>query len=149
MEWQAELRLVLHIIVAFILGGVIGWERELRGRSAGIRTFGAIAMGSCVFGIISIHATGALDPTRIASQVVVGVGFLGAGLIFRHGDAVAGLTTAATLWSTAAVGLSIAYGMYLVGILTTLITFILLILTKLPGWQRLSHKHYPEDRDSR
>ena len=71
----------------------------------GFRTFGAIAVGSCLFGLISQNVGGVADIARIASQVVVGVGFLGAGVIFRQGDYVAGLTTAATLWGTAAVGL--------------------------------------------
>ncbi len=89
---------------------LIGWERERHRNivSAGIRTYGAIALGSCAFGILSFFVADG-DPSRIASQVVTGIGFLGGGIIFRQGDYVTGLTTAATLWATAAVGLAVSF----------------------------------------
>lgn len=141
-----ELHMVVQVIVAFLLGALIGWEREIHGREAGIRTFGAIAVGSCVFGLISLHGLAALglplgDPSRIASNVVVGVGFLGAGVIFRPStDHVAGLTTAATLWSTAAVGLAMAFRMYTIAGLVTVILFLMLWLPRLSWWKMISGK---------
>lgn len=146
MDVTTQLHMVLNVIIAFILGAFIGWERERHGREAGIRTFAAISVGACVFGLISIHGveyfgTGTADPTRIASNVVVGVGFLGAGVIFRRdGNRVAGLTTAATLWSTASIGLAVAFHMYVVATLVTFITFLMLWLPKLSWWKWISNK---------
>jgi putative Mg2+ transporter-C (MgtC) family protein len=132
---SVDFEIVLRVIVASLLGGMIGWERERHGVSAGIRTYSAIALGSCVFGVLSYLGT---DPTRIAAQVVTGIGFLGGGLIFREGSHVAGLTTAATLWATSAVGLAISFGFYLVGSLTALIIFLLLYLPNLGWWSKIS-----------
>lgn len=138
---QTDLVIVFRILLACFLGGLIGWERERHRNivSAGIRTYGAIALGSCAFGILST-VIGDTDPTRIASQVVTGIGFLGGGIIFRQGDYVTGLTTAATLWATAAVGLSISFGYYLVGTITALLIFLLLYMPRLPWWKKISAK---------
>src|SRR6185503_12078512 len=97
LELQPDFEIFARILISFLLGGIIGWERERHGISAGIRTYSAIALGSCVFGVLSLMGT---DPSRIAAQVVTGIGFLGGGLIFREGNYVTGLTTAATLWAT-------------------------------------------------
>ena len=123
-----------------LLGAFIGWEREQHGREAGVRTYAAVSLGACVFGLVSAHVIGASDPTRIAAGVVTGVGFLGAGVILREQGRVAGLTTAATIWATASVGLAIAYGMYLLGVLTALIIFGLLALHHLPAWHEIKGK---------
>lgn len=138
---HADLVMFTRAILACFLGGLIGWERERHRNiiSAGIRTYGAIALGSCVFGILSYYASPA-DPTRIAAQVVTGIGFLGGGIIFRQGDYVTGLTTAATLWATAAVGMSIAYGLYFVGIFIALLIYLLLYLPRLAWWKKISAK---------
>ena len=124
-------------MLAALLGALIGWEREQHGREAGIRTYAAVSLGACVFGLISSHVSMGSDPTRIAAGVVTGVGFLGAGVILREQGRIAGLTTAATIWATSSVGLAIAFGMYVLGALTTLITFALLAVHHLPGWSRL------------
>jgi putative Mg2+ transporter-C (MgtC) family protein len=140
IDFQTDFAVISRIIIAFLLGGLIGWERERHGISAGIRTYGAICLGSCVFGIVSLSVAGA-DPSRIAAQVVTGIGFLGGGLIFRQGDNyVSGLTTAATLWATAAVGLAVALGMYLISMLTSLLIFALLFLPRLKWWKKISKK---------
>ena len=138
---STDIEIVTRILTACILGGLIGWERERHRNivSAGIRTYGAISLGACAFGILSTVA-GAPDPTRIAAQVVTGIGFLGGGIIFRQGDYVTGLTTAATLWATAAVGLSISFGYYLVGIFTALLIYLLLYLPRVPWWKKVSAK---------
>lgn len=132
-----DLEAVMRVFISCLLGGMIGWERERHGISAGIRTYSGIALGSCVFGILSLSGT---DPSRIAAQVVTGIGFLGGGLIFREGNYITGLTTAATLWSTAAVGLAISFGFYVIGILTAIIIFLLLYLPRLSWWKVISAK---------
>src|SRR6185437_14693501 len=128
-----------RIVIAFLLGALIGWERERHGISAGVRTYGAISLGACVFGVLSISIVGA-DPSRIAAQIVTGIGFLGGGVIFRQGDYVSGLTTAATLWATAAVGLAVSFGLYLISLLTSLLLFLLLYLPRLPWWKKITGK---------
>ena len=140
MDWIIEALMAAQAILAALLGGVIGWERERHGREAGIRTYAAVCLGACVFGLVSAHVPGLGDKTRIAAQVVSGVGFLGAGVILRDQGRITGLTTAGTLWATAAVGLAIAFGMYALGILTALIIFGLLALHHCPGWARLKGK---------
>jgi putative Mg2+ transporter-C (MgtC) family protein len=138
---SSDFETVFRILLACFLGGLIGWERERHRNivSAGIRTYGAISLGSCAFGILSTVLY-AGDPTRIAAQVVTGIGFLGGGIIFRQGDYVTGLTTAATLWATAAVGLSISFGFYLVGTFTALLIFLLLYMPRLSWWKKVSAK---------
>jgi len=139
MEVQPELEVFARVVIAFLLGALIGWERERHGISAGIRTYGSISLGACVFGVLS-YSIGA-DPSRIAAQVVTGVGFLGGGVIFRQGDYVSGLTTAATLWATAAIGLAVSFGMYLVSILTSILIYLLLYLPRLPWWKKVTGKY--------
>lgn len=136
-----DFAMLFRVILACFLGGLIGWERERHRNivSAGIRTYGAIALGSCAFGILS-YFMNAGDPTRIAAQVVTGIGFLGGGIIFRQGDYVTGLTTAATLWATAAVGLAVSFGLYFVGILIAILIFLLLYLPRLAWWKKISAK---------
>ncbi|MBA2655259.1 MAG: MgtC/SapB family protein [Gammaproteobacteria bacterium] len=139
-QFLNELYTLFQVLFSFIAGGTIGWEREHRGAQAGIRTFGCIAMGACVFGIISKSLPFPADPSRIASQVAIGVGFIGAGVIFRVGDQVGGLTTAATLWCTSAIGLAIAFGMYAVSITTTLIILVFLRIPRTRFWRTISAK---------
>ncbi|MGH2657232.1 MAG: MgtC/SapB family protein [Actinomycetota bacterium] len=117
-----DVELVLRLLGAAVAGALIGFERELRDQPAGFRTHMLVALGSCVFTVISAYGFGELtgrgdvrtDPTRIAAQIVTGIGFLGAGVIFRQGLTVRGLTTAASLWVTAALGMAVGAGAYLV-----------------------------------
>ena len=139
MEIQPDLDIFARIVVAFLLGALIGWERERHGISAGVRTYGAISLGACVFGVLSISMVGA-DPSRIAAQIVTGIGFLGGGVIFRQGDYVSGLTTAATLWATAAVGLAVSFGLYLISFLTAILLYLLLYLPRLAWWKKVTGK---------
>lgn len=136
---QTDFQMLTRVLVAFLLGAFIGWERERHGISAGIRTYGAIALGACVFGIVSLSVAGA-DPSRIAAQVATGIGFLGGGVIFRQDKYVSGLTTAATLWATAALGLTVAFGMYMIAILTSILIYLMLYLPRLRWWKKISGK---------
>ncbi len=119
--------LVVRLLVATILGALIGLEREYHAKEAGVRTHLLVALGSCLFMILSIYGFDAFldhdnvsyDPSRIASQVVTGIGFIGAGTIILHKQAVRGLTTAAGVWVTAAIGLACGNGMYILAIVTT------------------------------
>lgn len=136
-----DFEMFFRMIFATFLGAFIGWERERHRHiiSAGIRTYGAISLGACAFGIVGIYIMNA-DSSRVAAQVVSGIGFLGGGIIFRQGDYVTGLTTAATLWATAAVGLAVSVGMYLTSLLTAILIFLLLYLPRLPWWKKISTK---------
>lgn len=136
MDWSLEALMAARVLVATFLGAFVGWERQRHGREAGIRTYGAVALGSCVFALLSTHVTGGSNPHVIAAGVVTGIGFLGAGVIVREGGTVTGLTTAATLWTIAAVGLAVGYGMYVLGSLVALIVFGLLAVHDVPGWER-------------
>lgn len=138
---MTDLQIAGRIVFAFFLGALIGLEREQHGISAGIRTYGAIALGSCLYGILSLSLDGA-DPSRIAAQVATGIGFLGGGVIFRRDrNFVSGLTTAATLWATAAIGLAVSFGLYFVSVLTSFLIFVLLYLSRIPGWQKFKAKN--------
>ncbi len=119
---EAELTQVLKILVASLLGGVIGWERERRGKSAGIRTHWLVSAGAALFTLVGIELAPSA-PSAIASSVVTGLGFLGAGMILRDKSGVHGLNTAASVWATAAVGVAIAAGLYVIAIACAALIF--------------------------
>jgi putative Mg2+ transporter-C (MgtC) family protein len=119
-----ELEIVGRLVVAGLLGGFIGLQRELRGYPAGIRTIALVAVGACLFTDVSRLFGG--DNGRVAAQIVTGIGFLGAGVILREGYTVRGITTAATIWSAAAIGMAIALDLFIVGVLGTLFIFTVL-----------------------
>src|SRR3954454_16989420 len=115
--------IILRLGVAAVLGGAIGAERELRERAAGLRTHAVVCVGSALFTLVSAYGFAefrVVDPTRIAAQIVSGIGFLGAGAIIRQGLSVRGLTTAATLWLVAAIGMASGAGYYDAAIIATL-----------------------------
>jgi putative Mg2+ transporter-C (MgtC) family protein len=137
--------IVTRILIAAALGAVIGVERELRDQPAGLRTHLLVAVGSCLFALVGavgfqFFAPGdstaiRADVTRVASQIVVGIGFLGGGTILRSGQTIRGLTTAASLWVTAAIGLAVAVGFY-VGAVTTAAV----VIVALAGFKPLEKK---------
>ena len=128
------LEMALRLLLATALGAVIGFERERFGKVAGIRTHIIITMGAALYNIISIYGYegNAFDVSRIGAGVVAGIGFIGAGVIFRdiRNNGVAGITSAACIWISAAVGLAAGAGMYLLSILATVITVGVLLLPK-------------------
>ncbi len=128
IETDVQLALGLRLIVAAVLGGIIGLERERRGHSAGLGTFAMVTMGAAAFSIVSDLVFRGPDNTRIASGVVEGIGFLGAGIIIRGRAGVHGLTTAASLWTSAAVGMLVGFGLYILGLITTLVVLIILVI---------------------
>lgn len=124
---------IIRLLVATALGAVIGLDREYRTKAAGFRTHVLVALGSALFMIISVHGfddlpkdqmTLRMDPARIAAQVVTGIGFIGAGTIIFQKNVVKGLTTAAGLWVTAAVGMACGVGMYVLAMVSTLLVLI-------------------------
>jgi len=125
-----EVEIILRLLLATALGAIIGFQRERAGKPAGLRTHVLISLGAAVFTVASIYGFGAAsDPARIAAGVLLGVGFLGAGVILRTGEGiVAGLTTAATIWVVASIGLAAGAGMYLVAAVATVLILIVLYL---------------------
>ena len=114
-----DFELLGRLLLAAVLGGAIGAERELNDQAAGLRTHMLLTIGACLFTLISAYGFGGgigTDPSRLAAQIVTGIGFLGGGAIVRHGLTVKGLTTAASIWATASVGVAIGAGSYVLGI---------------------------------
>lgn len=123
IEWN----FILRLFIAGILGGLIGFEREVRAKEAGLRTHFIVALGSALFMIISQYAfSGRFDASRVAAQVVSGIGFIGAGVIIFQKNVVRGVTTAAGLWVAAAIGLACGSGMYDIAVAATLLTLLCL-----------------------
>ena len=154
-EWAMQLaeivhwELILRLTLAALLGGIVGVERELTGHPAGLRTNILIATSSCLFTILSMEAfplSGASqDTARVAAQIVTGVGFLGAGAVLQTKKVVYGLTTAATIWMVAAVGMASATELYALGIVTTLMTTgILVLLGPLSTWLEAKSEIYQQ-----
>jgi len=138
--------LMIRILLASLLGGLIGLERDVHGRAAGLRTHLLVSMGASVFTILSeiiaqnAYTSGFMsDPTRIAAQIVSGIGFLGAGVILKEGVNVHGLTTAACLWVAAAIGMATGSGFYEIAVVSTVIALVSLIFLK------LLENYYPKD----
>lgn len=126
--------LLFRLLLVIIVGGLIGAEREYRSKSAGFRTMILICLGSFLFTTFSIHITGSTND-RIASNIVTGIGFLGAGVIFQSDNRINGLTTAAAIWATAALGMGIADGAYMLVLAgTTIVLCALFLFTKLEKW---------------
>jgi putative Mg2+ transporter-C (MgtC) family protein len=129
-----------RLFIALVLGGLIGLERERQERAAGLRTVTMVSLGSCLFTLVSAYGFQQTDPSRVAAQIVTGIGFLGAGAIFMRKDLVRGLTTAATIWATAAIGMAAALGQFFAAFLTTLLILIVLMVLK-PVERRFFRRH--------
>jgi putative Mg2+ transporter-C (MgtC) family protein len=125
-----QLELIARLGIAIVLGAVIGFEREMDRQPAGFRTHALVALGSALFTIISAYGFvgAANDPTRIAAQIVTGIGFVGAGTILHHRGSIRGLTTAASLWSAAAVGMAAGAGMLVIAAVGTVLIVVILAL---------------------
>ena len=131
-----ELESGLRLLLSAVLGGAIGFQREMSHKPAGLRTHILISLGSALFTVVSIFGfAGTVDPARVAAGVVTGIGFIGAGVIFRgmKGDKVVGITTAASVWITAAIGIACGVGLYIIAVATTAISVIVLCLPRAKG----------------
>lgn len=131
MDIQFELTIVSKLIVSFLLGAFIGFDRERHGRDAGIRTYAAVCIGATLFTAIANHLVNdAAAPSRIIANIITGVGFLGAGIIYRNNnsDTSHGLTTAATVWCTSAVGVAVGLNMFIIAIVGSIALYFLLSL---------------------
>jgi putative Mg2+ transporter-C (MgtC) family protein len=127
MNFQTDYEIAIQLLISFAVGTAIGLEREYRSKAAGLRTMIMICLGSTIFTQISIHV-GVNSPDRIASTIVTGVGFLGAGVIFKDGLNITGITTATTIWISAALGMAIGAGEYFVGMIGSAFVLIVLIV---------------------
>ncbi len=142
-----RLDLLLHLVLAVILGGAIGLERELQQKAAGLRTNILICVGAALFTELSLAMTAEFgDPSRIAAQIVTGVGFLGAGAIIQGRGIVTGLTTAATMWLVAAIGMAVGFGALLEATGTTLLVVVVLVaLRPIERWIEKRKRLEPGD----
>lgn len=123
-EWE----IVGRIAVAAVLSGLIGYEREFRGKPAGLRTHALVGIGAAIFTVVGMVGFEGADASRVAAQIVTGVGFLGAGAIFRSGDGVEGLTTAAGLWAVAAIGMASGAGAWVPAVVGTVAALIVMVV---------------------
>ena len=154
MQFQSEL--LMRIILACFVGYIIGYERKSRDKSAGMRTHAIVGLGAALIMIVSkygFHDIPDYDASRVAAQIVSGVGFLGAGIIFVRNNIVSGLTTAAGIWTTAGVGMAIGAGSYFIGICAGfLVVFIQILLHNIPflsseptrGYVKVTTDHFDE-----
>src|SRR5690606_30481185 len=143
MSLQVQAETIVLLVIAAFLSMIIGLDRERRDRPAGLRTHMLVGVGACLFTLLSIHAFPGGDPGRVASQILPGIGFLGAGAILKQRRDVTGLTTAASVWATAAVGMSVGTGAWLLALAATLTIWVILVVvsktehhhlkTKTPG----------------
>jgi putative Mg2+ transporter-C (MgtC) family protein len=131
---ELDAQMFLRLLVAVVLGALVGYERERAGKPAGVRTHGMVSLGAALFAVVSLHGFGGTgDPVRVAAQIVTGIGFPGAGAILHQRGNVHGLTTAASLGVTAAIGLAVGVGMVFMSVATALLVFLLLRFGPRPG----------------
>ena len=125
-----ELIMVAKILLAAILGCIIGYQRERENKNAGIRTFGAVSAGAALFTAVGMHFSETDDSSRIIANIITGVGFLGAGIIYnkQQSNESSGLTTAANIWAVSAIGVAAALGFYVISVVTTALLYFMLSL---------------------
>lgn len=141
-EIRFESIIVLKLITGFVLGAFVGYDREKRGLDAGVRTYAAVCLGATMFTSIAEHLEDIASASRIVANIVVGIGFLGAGLIYRDNSTNTsfGLTTAATLWGTAAVGVAVGLNMYIIAVVSSIMLYFLLSLERVTWYVRWKNK---------
>lgn len=141
MSEHFELLDIYKAIISLIAGLILGFEREMKDKSAGLKTITIICLGSTLFSILSYKLAGNGDPTRIASYIVSGIGFLGAGVIFKEGFNVYGLTTAGIIWIAAAIGMSIGFGEIYIAFVFLLVALVVMYVSKVLSKHFLSYHH--------
>jgi putative Mg2+ transporter-C (MgtC) family protein len=150
---QATIGIIMKLSIALVLGVIIGTERVWAHKTAGMRTYALVSMGAALFIIISemisfkYLGTGGFDPSRIASQIIVGIGFIGTGLIFTKDSKLVGLTTASGLWVSAGIGMACGFGFFKIAIITTLLTlFVFVVLSVIE--ERLKKSIYLKEEEN-
>ncbi|GAB4571685.1 MAG: hypothetical protein Kow0077_09050 [Anaerolineae bacterium] len=131
MALEQQILVIGELLLAAMLSMLIGLDRERRHRPAGMRTHMLVGIGSCLFTVLSVHGFPGSDTSRVAANIVTGIGFLGAGTIIQHKSDVRDLTTAASIWTTAAVGMAAGLGLWFVAIVATLIVWTVLAVLRL------------------
>lgn len=141
-----EMELITRLIIAVVLGSLIGLEREFtKGKyAAGLRTHAIVCLGAALFTVVSISFLGESNPARIAAGIVTGIGFIGAGLIFKETDHVRGLTSAANIWTVAAVGIAVGIGYYFAAVVATILMLLILIVGRFFEKKFLEKKPFSE-----
>ncbi|GAA4764254.1 MULTISPECIES: MgtC/SapB family protein [Flavobacterium] len=154
MDINAELIIISKLIISFLLGGFIGLDREKHGRDAGIRTYSAVCIGATLFTAITAHlVNNPADTSRVIANIITGVGFLGAGIIYRNSStgSSSGLTTAATVWCTSAVGVAVGLNMFIIAIIGAIALYFLLSLHHLKWYvkwkEKMIRKHGEENKN--
>ena len=137
---------LIRILFSLVLGSIIGLERELTNKSAGLRTQILVCMGSCIFTILSIYGFSTAvtlyplgDPSRVAAQIITGIGFIGAGTVLRQGYTITGLTTASTLWIVAAIGMACGCGKISIAVVSTILAVAILVLIRIFEYKIIPH----------
>ena len=145
MDFLDQAELVGKLLLAAFCGGLIGWQRDRRQYVAGLRTMALVAIGASLF----TASNEVLGLDRVVANIVTGIGFIGAGIIFREGGTVRGITTAATIWSVAAIGVAIGLELYLVALVATPLVFVILEMRPLSEYLSGQRQHLPFGRGSR
>jgi putative Mg2+ transporter-C (MgtC) family protein len=127
MDMNVDIEVGVKLLLSFLIGTLIGFEREYHSKAAGLRTMIMICLGSTIFTEISVSVGGA-SPDRIASNIITGVGFLGAGVIFKDGLTISGITTATTIWISSALGMAVGAGEYFIAVTASIIVLVVLVL---------------------
>ena len=142
----SEVEMLVRLVLAVVLGALIGFDRETRAKPAGLRTFAIVSLGACIFTLVGVMAfTGAAETSRVVSTIITGVGFLGAGTIIQRRSGVLGLTTAAGIWAAAGIGMAVGIGLYTLAVGGTLsIVAALWVL----GWLAERVPKSPDDLDA-
>lgn len=130
--FQGQLEFILKLLIAAILGFITAWDRKKFGKGAGMRTYGLISMGSCLFTITSTYFI--QDPARIAANIVTGIGFIGAGIIWERRGNIVGVTTAAGVWVSAAIGLTVALDLWLLAFVASILVMLLFNTRRFLPW---------------
>lgn len=142
MDINIEFGIAFRLFIAFLLGAFVGLEREMHGSPAGIRTYAAVSLGAALFTLIGLHSEDTTAASRIAANIVTGIGFLGAGIIYKDNTKgyTHGLTTASTIWATAAIGVAVAYSMFIVAVASAVAIYFLLALHHFHWYLKLKKK---------
>jgi len=127
---MSEIIIILKILFASLLGAIIGYEREIKIKPAGLRTHILVCLGSTIFTVLSLEAFPGADTARVASYIIAGIGFIGAGTVIQTKEKIVGLTTAASLWITASIGMAVGVGFYILALIATIISYLTLKLRK-------------------